>query len=688
MQDFDQGTLQRLSLSSDGKLTIAPRLTEVYDASVAVLWAVARDSKGTIYTGGGSLGGSKAKLFSIDSQGRGKVLTELDGIAVQAIAIDRQDRVYAATSPDGKVYRVDGSGKADVFYDPKTKYIWALSFARNGDLYVATGDRGEIHRVTPAGAGSVFFRTEEAHARSMTVDAADNLIVGTEPSGLIMRVSPAGEGFVLYQAPKREVTAVAVGADGAIYAAGAGNRTTAPVAAPAAVGAPPQPAPQVAPPPGAVQIVGPSPIPVPPPILTSQAVAGGSEIYRIQSDGYPRRIWSHAQDLVYALAFDAQGRLLAGTGNRGNLYRIDNDYSYARLLNVEPTQITGLLRASEGRIYAVTGNIGKVIAVGPELEPAGTFESDVLDGGGFSYWGHVGKQPEVSDTMVIETRSGNLGRAQRNWSPWAALNQRRVASPPARFLQYRATLSGNAELSEVGIAYQMKNVAPVVAQVEITPPNYRFPAPAAQGATTANPPLTLPPIQRRPAPAVANPPASGNTPALTWAKGQIGARWLAEDDNADILEYKIEIRGTNEQTWKLLRDKVRESYLSWDSTAYADGKYALRITATDAPSNPPAEALAAVRESDPLLIDNTPPEITWTGVAQFHAKDALSILGKAEYSINGGDWVVVQPTTRLSDSLEHDYRITLSARPAGEVTLAVRVEDAYGNQAVAKTVLK
>src|SRR6476661_3689024 len=121
MQDFDQGTLQHLSLSSDGKLTIAPRLTEVYDASVAVLWAVARDSKGTIYTGGGSLGGSRAKLFSIDSQGRGKVLTELDGIAVQAIAIDRQDRVYPATSPDGKVYRVDAAGTAQVFYEPKAK---------------------------------------------------------------------------------------------------------------------------------------------------------------------------------------------------------------------------------------------------------------------------------------------------------------------------------------------------------------------------------------------------------------------------------------------------------------------------------------------------------------------------------------------------------------------------------------
>ena len=691
MDEFDQGTLRNLSLSSDGRLAVAPRLRQVYDSSMAFLWAVALDSKGTIYTGGGSLGGSRAKLFAIDSQGRGKLVAELDGIAVQAIAIDRQDRVYAATSPDGKVYRVDSSGKSEVFYDPKAKYIWALAFAKNGDLYVATGDRGEIHRVTPAGVGSVFFRTEEAHARSLAIDAADNIVAGTEPGGLILRITPTGQGFVLYQAPKREITAVAVAPDGVIYAAGAGNRTATPAPPPTAVGAPPQPAPPTPAPPGTVQIVPASPTPAQLPIVNTQAIAGGSEIYRIQPDGYPRRIWSHAQDLVYALAFDAQGRVLAGTGNRGNLYRIDNEFSYTRLLNVEPTQITGLLRASDNRVYAITGNIGEVIAVGPDQEASGSLESDILDAGGFSYWGRVSDEISAQSGAVFETRSGNVGRAQGNWSPWAALNQGRVASPPARFLQYRVRLSGSAELSDVKIAYEMKNAAPVIAQVDITPPNYRFPAPAAT-ASPANPTLTLPPMEGRPrlTPAAVD---AGSTPTMTFAKGQIGARWLAEDDNGDALQFKIEIRGVNETAWKPLRDKVRERYLSWDSTAYPDGKYVLRVTASDVPSNPPQEALTGSRESDPFLIDNTPPEITWGNgaggaTAQFHAKDTLNTLGKAEYSVNGGEWTVIEPTTRVTDSTEHDYRIALTNRPSGEVTLAVRVEDAYGNQATAKTVLK
>jgi hypothetical protein len=105
--------------------------------------------------------------------------------------------------------------------------------------------------------------------------------------------------------------------------------------------------------------------------------------------------------------------------------------------------------------------------------------------------------------------------------------------------------------------------------------------------------------------------------------------------------------------------------------------------------------LTGSRETDPFLIDNTPPELTCCTVqgsspvtVRFHAKDNLSNLGKAEYSLNGGDWVIAEPATRLTDAPELDYLVTLPSRPAGEVTLAVRVEDAYGNQAVAKTVLK
>ena len=521
------------------------------------------------------------------------------------------------------------------------------------------------------------------------------LIVGTDPSGLIVRITPAGQGFVLYQAPKREITAVAVASDGSIYAAGTGTKQAA-----AALTTPPVPVPTPSPIPGAAPgattlTVGVRPA-TPPPTLGTAAISGGSEVYRIQSDGYPRKIWTHAQDVVYALAFDSHARVLLGTGNHGSIYRVDSDHAYTRLLDAAPAQVTGFCAAPDGRIYAVTGNIGTIVSIGADLAASGTFESDVFDAGAFTYWGRLSNEAKGGGSIGFETRSGNVNRPQKNWSEWAAPASGRVASPSARFLQYRATLRGPAELDEVDVAYQMKNVAPVVEELEITPANYKFPAPSS-ASVAANPPLSLPPLGRnRPqTPGLSSSSDSGSSPTLTWSKGQIGARWLANDDNGDTLAFKLEIRGEQETGWKLLKDNLRDRYYSWDSTAFPDGKYVLRVTASDAPSNPPDQALHASLESDPFLVDNTPPEITGLRGApsgnqievRFHAKDALSVIGKAEYSINGGDWVLVEPVTRLTDSMEEDYRVMIDRAP-GETTIAVRVADEYENQAVAKTVIK
>src|SRR5437016_4573399 len=119
--------------------------------------------------------------------------------------------------------------------------------------------------------------------------------------------------------------------------------------------------------------------------------------------------------------------------------------------------------------------------------------------------------------------------------------------------------------------------------------------------------------------------------------------------------YTIEIRGANEKEWKLLKDKVAEKYYSWDSNAFPDGEYRLRITASDAPGNPPAEALTAQTVSDSFLIDNTPPAITGLAATRngarlqlrWHAADALNNIGKAEYSLDGGDWKLASPVGQL-----------------------------------------
>ena len=697
--DFQKGLVTNLSLRSDGLVTLAPKIAELFDSSSAYLWALARDSKGNVYAGGGP----NATLYRISPSGEKKKLAEFETVEVHAIAIDGQDRVYAATSPDGKVYRVSADGKADVFYDTKSKYIWALAFDSPGNLYVATGSPGEVHRVTPDGKGSVFYSTEETHARSLAIDPAGNLIVGTEPRGLVIRISPKGEGFVLHQLPKREVTAVIADREGHIYAAGVGKPSPAGAAptAPVSVG-PAAPAPAPAAGANPMQPVAPKPIasPVPPP--ATPAVAGGSEIYRIEKDGYPRQVWTHETALVYALGLDAEGRLLIGTGNTGAIYRLDSDTRHTHILSAPPTQVTSFALAPDGKIFLATGNPGKVYELGPELASSGALESDVLDASIFSSWGRLSfRGANKGGRIELFTRSGNLEQPGKTWSTWSpamtASSGTDIPSPPARFLQWKALLTaGNGQspqLEWVDAAYLQKNVAPAIDEIEETPSNYRFPSTSSSPITVRA--LSLPPLGQPKKPKSSTP-TIVSTPSMQQAKGYAGARWKATDENGDDLSFTVEIRGEGETLWKPLAKDLDQPYFSFDSTAFADGEYVLRITASDSPSNPPEHALKATLESDPILIDNTPPQITdltatrtGTGVtAKWKAADALSVIRKAEYSIDGGEWLAVLPRSRVSDAPELSYELVLDPLAPGEHTIAVKVGDDFDNQSVARAVVK
>ena len=596
-----------------------------------------------------------------------------------------------------------------------------MEFGSNGDLFVATGDKGQIFRVTPKGQGDVFFETDESHARSLALDSHGNLIVGTEPSGLVLRVSPAGQGFVLEQTAKREVTAVAVSKSGLIYAAAVGNRGSASTTAPPISSPPPSPPPASIGPGGATIVLraaatnqSPS-VTAPPP-----SVSGGSEVYRIDSDGYARRVWSHPSELVYSIALDAEDRPVIATGNRGGLYRLDSMQRYTLLTNLAPTQVTQLVSAkSGGAMYAITGNIGQVFKIGPALETEGIFESDLFDAGAFTYWGRLEFEGYQNGGRVqLETRSGNLSDSHKNWSTWIrAAADGRIQSPAARFLQYRVTLSAAAgdgssaapEVdAEVDVKYQAKNIAPEIDQIDVTPPNYKFPAPAAAlfnhrqrdrlacvfessgHRTEAQQEWIWGGGEARPR---SN---SSVTVTIRMQKGFTGVRWSANDENGDALVFRLDIRGVQRDRLEPVsqRQDPQEHYYSWDSTAFADGEYVVRITASDSPSNTPEQSLTASLESEPFLIDNAAPGIYNLIVAatsagsqlsvNFQAKDGLSNIARAEYSVNGGDWMIIEPVNRLSDSKELNYRFVID-RPAGqEYSVAVRVADEFDNVSVAE----
>jgi len=718
-EDFLKGTAHGVGVRSDGRLELAPRFTLLADADASYLWSVRLDSKGVLF----AAGGSPAKVFRFDSNGKPTVVFDSTDLSAQAIAFSSNGTLYVATSPDGKVYKISATGEKSVFFDPKTKYIWDLAFAPDGTLYVATGDKGQVFAVAPDGKGELFYASDEAHIRVLALDGHGNLIAGTEPSGRILRISrasgkTAADGFVLYETSKREVTSLAVASDGSIYASAIGEKPRAGGSAPNVVIATPQGTTTLTT--GGVIASGQPQAQQPfvpfPPLLSSN-------IYRISPDGLPEELWSSREDVVYALGLASDGRLLAGTGNSGALLAIDGRGVFAHLAKAGSAQITGIARNSSGKVFLCTANPGKVFSVGPEYEAEGSYESRSFDSQLFSHWGRIewwGPPPSASakssansnaarsneSRLEFFVRTGNTEDPGKEWSRWFGPYSKSGAAmeaPSARFVQWKAIIhDGRAGdgIEWVSLAYLPRNVAPVLDGIALQEPGIRAQSQSNVGAsqptvvTLKQPPspnITGVVITQSSAPARFELPPQG-----TLQKGYQSVLWSAHDDNDDELRYAVYFRGEADHEWKLLKDNLEQKFYSWDTTTLPDGAYYLKIVATDTPSNPPDVARKTERESERFEVDNTPPVIEGLKVgppsgkmsgghpASFTARDASTAIERAQYSLDGGEWILLAPDEPVSDALVEHYNMGLPSLPPGEHIIAVRAYDRFENVGSAK----
>jgi hypothetical protein len=721
-EELIKGMTKGVAVRSTGGLELAPAFTALFTTPSTYIWSIAADREGNLY----AASGSPARVYRITPDGKSTVIFEPQELQVQALVVDKSGVIFAATNPDGKVYKIEhratsaekGSGdkkstakpapdsgwSSSVYFEPGTKYIWDLALDDSGNLYVATGDHGEIFRVTPKGDHSVFFKSDEAHIRVMAFDSKGNLIAGSDGSGLVYRVSPGGEGFVLYSAPKKEITALAIDKTGDIYAAGVGEKrsgTTAPGFPSTPISIPTSPSVSSSGPQGGIVITA-APTSTPPTSMSfpipGAGAAGGSEIYRIALDGSPSRVWSSREDIVYALAFDQRGRLLAGTGNRGHVFAITGDDEFTDLLKASATQVTAFANAPQGGLYASTSNLGKVFLLSATPESEGSYESDVFDARNFSRWGRA--EFRGSGNVELFARSGNVDNPDRNWSPWEKIDLRRdgsVGVPPARFIQWKAVLrSGDPapRVESVTLNYLPKNVAPDFDDVTVQP-GLRYqslPKPAADltAATGQQPHFDTP-------------------PPVTHDRDSIGVKWSVHDDNDDQMIYSVYYRGDGDTRWLLLKNNLTDKFYSFDASLLPDGVYTVKVVASDAPSHSPDQALTAEKESLRFEVDTTPPQIeNLTASVEngkihvtFRAVDSFSNIKRAEYSVDAGEWQFIEPVGQLSDSKaeSYDLRVTVPlVKPAAatvtsaagqlEHVVVVRAYDRYDNMSSAKTVIR
>jgi sugar lactone lactonase YvrE len=691
--EFLRGEIENLAVDTFGRLTLGPTSTPVYETTAPFVWTLVGTPDGAVYAGSGNDG----QVYRIDASGRGSVLFDAEELEVHAIAPVPGGGLYVGTSPNGKIYKVDPSGASALFFDPPDRYIWSLIVDGSGAVFAATGDQGKIYKIAPDGTGAEFYATKATHAMTLAFDRQGRLLAGTESPGRVFRLDQSGKPFVLLETNYSEIRTIRVDDLGNIYAAAVSRRPPAPPPQPQPQGTPAQPASTLTPSVSTeitVVAVGDAQISTQPRTSPTPAARGPvGALYRISPDGAWDLLWESRSDTPYDIAIEGSDTILLATGGDGKIYRLAGDPHQPTLIaRANAQQVTSLLPQSEGRVLVATSNPGKILRLSAARADVGTYTSDVRDAQTVALWGTlrwVSNTPADSRVDIV-TRSGNTNPPDETWSDWSAVYTNRdgsqIASPRARYLQWRARFTagrGDAPvLTSVTAAFLPRNQRPRVSSITIHPPGTVFQRPFPSDPEIAGFEGGAP---ERPSSQA----QSGSSPALgrrSYEKGLLTFVWRAEDDNDDDLSYDVFYRQEGETSWKLLKRALTEEILVWDTTSVPNGRYTVRVVASDARSNSPSTALNGSRESASFEIDNVPPVITVTAsrrengraVITLDVRDAHSSVQKVDYSLDGDKWQAIYPKDGIADSRFEQFELILEGEAASRGVI-VRATDALNN---------
>jgi sugar lactone lactonase YvrE len=736
---FSGGEFENISLANDGRMELAPSITNLATATDPIIWAVVEDKKGNIYFGTGNEG----KVYKLTPKGDLTTFFEPNAVMVHALAVDDHDRLYAATSPNGCVYRLDSDGRAEVFCNPGETYIWAMTFDHDGSLFLATGDHGKVLRVptshsTPAEA-ETYFETKEANITALALDNNGDLLAGSSPHGYLYRIDKAGHGFVVFNSITKEIKQLAVAPDGVIYAAtfvsngkadesgGDGSIT---------IDVSPTEAETMSTAKTATKSVSKHSVTTSDDdnsdavislgdVASLASLVDGSEsdstpketgaIYRVDTNGFCDRYWSIPGETIYSMALLPDGTLLAGTGDKGRIYSI-SDANHWKLLQEtsDGAQLAALWPdvREPARFYAATSHPAQIFRLDLSLAEKGTFTSKAFDAKQKSQWGKFHPLGEVPTgaKLEISTRSGNTPKPEKTWSDWSKPEplgaEISATSPNARYLQYRVEFQHEAGspgatacLRRMEFYYQNLNAPPVISRVKVHNEGFslsKMPMPQQMGGGAAGIGQLLDDD------AGSSKSGGGRAEAMMAAMmaqapmqtiekpGYCTVVWEAKDPNDDKLVYSVSIRAESGTDWTTLVDKTDDSFYSFNTTGFGEGLYVIKVTASDLPSNTPETALMAEAVSEPFLINNTPPVLTAQSqaVERDHARivvnatDAASVIDSASYSLDGKDEVALRPDDLIFDSTNETFTIALNGLAKGTHSLLVHATDEAKNAAV------
>lgn len=682
-----QGKLDGVSVSSDGVLSLAPREEDINGPSEEFYLSVLTDSSGNLFLGTGHSG----KIYRIGRDEKAELYFQVPEMDVTCLALDAKGDLYAGTSPNGKVYKVTEKSKGDVFFNPREKYIWDLFFSSKGVLLAAVGESGGIYEINDSGEGRPILSAKENHFRCLVRGSNGKIWAGTGGEGRVYEISADNKASVLFETPFEEVKSIVQDNRGNIYAAASGKpekgkeESSGGIQTQAGI---------------TVSVSAGSGENVSSPGSSSKEQAGPGALYKISPDGLAEMVWHSSDEMIYSLFWnESEKRVVFGTGKEGRIYSLGEDRKVSLLMQKDSEQVFSLYPFRD-RVTIVTNNPARLSFLYPEGRTSGVYVSRVHDCGILSTWGRMDWNVETPEGTLLQfqTRSGNSSDPDQSWSEWSPPYQKtegeQILSPRARFVQFRVLLKAESGrvtplVKNTVLYFLQSNVRPEVSELNVFPPNVVFIKPPVQEDVIWGQALDSSEMAR----------SSNKSSSLVSAKktekmGFQTLTWDARDDNGDDLVYSIEIKGENGEKWRILKEKWTEKIFAFDTRLYADGRYYLRVKASDSPSNPQGNELSAEKTSRPLVLDNSMPEVTHFGVVRrenkmtvtFQAEDRFSVIKEIQYLIRPGEWRVIFPQDGICDSKRETVKLEINLRPGWDNVITVKVEDAQGNLGVFRRV--
>ena len=635
------GDLQGVAVGSDGVVRAGFKLGDVRIQGVTTVFAALPRTDGSVLLGT-SPGG---KVLRIQGD-QVSDFADTKETAVTSLAEDAHGNVYAATFPDAKIYRVS-QGKADVFATiPDATYVWALAFDKGKtNLFAAVGlEQGRVFRISPGGQPEVLFRSDEPHIVSLAVAPNGDVLAGSSGKGLLYRITGPGRATVLYDFPGDEVKGIAAAADGTIWAIA--NEYTEPPEVPRRSSS------------SLRSAAGPANI-------TTRPKPGKGQLWRLDPQGRPEKMMSHGDFHYMSLALDDAGHPYVGTGAEGRVYTVDDAHAVTLVAETHERQVTAMSFAGSGYIVSSDGAVfHRVLGKGGA---DAIWTSKVFDTGARAHFGTLSFR--ASATLELSTRSGNTQTPDNTWSTWSAgtTTPSAVASPDARYVQVRARfIQPNAELREVLLPFVTQNLRAVITEL------------SAQSKSAVHD------TKEGLSPSGAEPVKHEST---------VHVSWKVDNPDQDTIRYRLWYRreGAGNEPWReMLREGeiVTKTDYDWETATLPEGKYRVRVEASDEMANSPDQVLKHSFEASNILVDNTPPVFAALALQgrRLHARvvDAVGPIARVDVSVDGrAEWYPLSPTSGVFDLADETLDSDLSkVVGSGTHIVAIRAFDAAGNYVV------